>query len=97
MLGAKFLVTLEIYIALVAGSEREDEAHLRPDSEHARLEIANSAAAVACELLVGITNQPNHHLLAKELRGAHIEMEVDAIAIVGVWILEIVGEATHRG
>ena len=60
---------------------------LRPGTEHARFEIAQPGpAAIAGELLVGVAHDANHQLLAQELRRAHVEMKVDAIAVVGVRI-----------
>src|SRR4029453_3604506 len=70
-------------------------AQLRPDAEHARSERADpiAGAAVAGHLLIGIADETDGELLAQELRGGHVEMEIDTALVVGVRVFEVVGEA----
>src|SRR6195256_4828556 len=98
MLGAELLVALQVEIGLMRGAERQNVAELRPDAEDARLEASNpiAGAAVAGELLVGVADQAELHLLGEELRRAPIQMRVDSVLVLRVGIFEIVGEAEHR-
>ena len=52
--------------------------------------------AVAGELLVQIPNKPDLPLFGQELRCAQIQMHVHAILILGVLVLEVVGEPERR-
>src|SRR5262245_63334361 len=96
MLRAPFLVALEVEEALQV-AERDDVADLRAQPEHPRLEAADlvAGAAVAADLLIGVADQADKTLLADELRRAPVEVHVDALVILRVHVLEIVGEAEH--
>lgn len=50
-------------------------------------------AKVTGDLLIGIAHQANEELLGQKLGCAPIQMEVDAVLILRILILEIVGEA----
>src|SRR5215510_3569188 len=99
VLGAEFLVALEVQIALKLGAERNDVADLRADAEHLRLEAADPVAgpAVAGELLVGVADEAELQLLGDELRGGPVEMHVDAVLVLRRLILQIVGKAQYGG
>ena len=98
VLGGKFLVALEVEIALHR-AHRQDESDLRPDTGDPRLEAADPVAdaAVATELLVEVPDQSNLRGRRDEARRAPIEMRVDAVLVQRILVLEIVGEAEHAG
>src|SRR5262249_34524673 len=64
--------------------DREDEADLRADAEHARLETTDLVArsAVAAKLLVDIADRTDLELFSEELRRRPVHMEVDAVLVL---------------
>src|SRR6266508_711236 len=98
ILRGELLVALQIDVALQV-TDRKDEAELRADADHLRLEAADPIAgtAVATDLLVHVAHESDLKLLGQELRRAPIEMHVDAVLVLGRLIGEIVGEAEHAG
>ncbi len=98
MVGIDLLVDLQIEIALLVAG-RKDETDLRTDADDARLEIAEygAGAAVAGDLLIDIADQPEMHLLGDEVRQSRVEVGVNAVLVLQVGILEIVGEAGDAG
>src|SRR3984957_21354013 len=50
-------------------------------------------ARVVCNLLKGITGDPNEELLREEVRGAPVKVEIDAALVLGIGVFEIVGQA----
>src|SRR5262249_17778744 len=92
----KFAVILQIEIALKV-ADGKDEAELRTNANHLRLEAAHAVAgaAVAADLPVDVADRAELKLLVQELRRTPIEMHVDAVLVLGRLVLEIVGEAEH--
>src|SRR5262245_41917640 len=80
VLGLEFLIPLEQEHTRIL-AHREQEAKLRPDPDHLRLEIAEPRArsGIAGELVIEIADPADEHLLGQELRGAPVEMPVDAV------------------
>src|SRR6202453_3152855 len=80
-------------------SHRENISDLRTGTEHACSEPAQNRAlaAVIGNLLKGITGHADEKLLREEVRGAPVEMEIDAALVLGVRILEIIGQAGDAG
>jgi hypothetical protein len=71
---------------------------LRAEAGNAGFEVAQDqqSTTVRGELLIGVTNDADEELFRQELRKCAIEMEVDAVLVLCVRILEIVGEAANR-
>ena len=90
VVGVELAVALEVQVSLRI-SERKDVSDLRADSDNAGFEGADviAAATVAGELVIHIADRTDEHLLGEKLRRAPIEMEIDAVGIVGRWIFEI--------
>src|SRR5262249_26754405 len=97
MRGVEFLVALEIDVALVVIADLEDVADLRSHANDPRFEAADPVAtpAIAGDLIVEVSDESELPFLGQELRDAPIKVHVDAVLVVGVRILEIVGEAEH--
>jgi len=87
-------ITPEAQKALHA-TDGKEISDLRADAENARPEAAESRVltGIIRDLLIGITGDTDVKLFGQEMRCAPIEVEIDAAAILGVGILEIVGEA----
>lgn len=96
MLGFKLLVCLHIDIALHV-THRNDVAELRADTCDARLEAPDAVprATVAPDLLVQISHNSDLELLGEELRCALVQMEIDAVLILGRGVERIEGEPAH--
>jgi hypothetical protein len=77
--SSEFPISLQIEVDLNL-SEREDETHLRADTNHARLKRADvvAGATVGADLLVEVSNGADEELLGEELRGAPISASVTA-------------------
>src|SRR5262249_25201623 len=73
-------IALQVEIALHL-ADREDHADLRADAGHARLHVAEESGLplVGGELLIEVADEPELHLLGDELRGAPVDVEVDAV------------------
>jgi hypothetical protein len=86
------LISLEIEIALHV-PDREDESELRANAENLGLKATQpiAGAAVASDLFIGIPYQPHLKLFGQELRRAPIEVQVDAVLILGRRVEQIVG------
>ena len=95
---AELAVAFQVQVSLPF-AEWKDVSDLRPDAEDARLETSDpvAGATVAGDLLVSIADQPDEKLFRQELRGSPIEMEVDTILVLGVFVGEIVRESCDRG
>jgi len=78
-------------------SEGDDKPKLRPYAEHLRPEAADAVAgaAVTAYVLVGIPDNADLHLFANELRSAPVKVQVDAVLILSIWILEVIGETKN--
>ena len=87
----EFLVAFEIEIALGGGADGNNETDLRPNANHARLEAADPIArpAVAADLVIDIADETDLKLLGQELRRAPIEMQVDAVLILGLMVVTL--------
>src|SRR6185437_14544465 len=74
-------------------SHGENISDLRTGAEYARSESAQNRilAEIVGYLLKGVTGHADEKLLREEVRGAPVEMEIDAALILGVGVLEIVG------
>src|SRR5439155_361361 len=74
-------VALEVQIGPRRGADGNNEPDLRPDADHARLEASDAiaGAAVAADLIIDVAYEPDLKLLGQELRGAPIEMHIDAV------------------
>src|SRR5882724_8036755 len=74
-------------------SQWERIADLRADPENARPESAKDRvlAGVIGDLLIRVSGNADENLLRDEMRGAPVEVEIDAVAVLGVGVLEIVG------
>src|SRR5229473_5743166 len=92
--GVEFAIPLHAHKCLVV-TNRENMSKLRAEAEDARAEAAEHGrlAEVVGDLLIGITDEADEHLLRQEVRHAPVEMEIDAALVLCVRILEIVGEA----
>lgn len=98
VLGGEFAISFQPEKRVVI-ADLEDVSQLRTYAEDARAESAKcrGLAEVVGELLVGVTDEADKELLRQETRDAPIEVEINAALILGVRILEIVGEATDAG
>ena len=96
--GVELVVPLEVQVALHPAG-REKVAELRADAGDTRLEAADvvTRAAVRGELLVEVADGADLQVLRQELRDAVVEMGVDAVLVIGVGVLEVVGEAEDCG
>src|SRR5262245_49394155 len=99
VLRCEFLEAFKIDIALPLFADREDVANLRSYSSDTCLEAAEavSGASVTGNLLKPVTRQAELELLGQELRCPPVDVHVDAVLILGVRILEIVGETKRDG
>src|SRR5882757_10582875 len=92
--GVELAIALQAEKCLVVPN-RKNISKLRADAENARAEAAEHRrlAEVIGDLLVGIADEADEHLLRQEVRHAPVEMEIDAALLLRVRILEIVGKA----
>jgi hypothetical protein len=94
VVGVELAIALEVDVSL-RSSERKDVSDLRADADDAGFEGAHPIAAstVARELVVDITHGADQQLLGEKLRGAPVEVKVEAVLIIGIRIDVIMGEA----
>jgi hypothetical protein len=83
-------VGLQIQIALHPGHGK-NKSDLRTDADDARLEGAQyrSATAVGGELIVKVADHADLKLLGQELRGAPIELPIDAAGVIRRWVFKV--------
>src|SRR6478609_6575304 len=76
-------------------SQGEDISDLRTDPENTRPEPAKDRVltGVIGDLLIGISGNADENPLRDEVRGAPVEVEIDAVAVLRIGIFEIVGKA----
>ena len=96
-MSIKFTVSLEVQITLVI-TDWEYVAELRANADDARQEGAHvvAAATVTRELIVDIAHRADEQLLCEKLRCTPIEVEVEAVLILGIGVDVIMGEAGVR-
>lgn len=51
-------------------------------------------AKVIRDLLVSISDQTDKHLFRQKLRSTPIDVKIDAVLIIGILVLEIIGEVS---
>src|ERR1700726_2288599 len=92
--GVELTICLQAQKCLIVPNQ-ENISNLRSDAENARAEAAEDGrlTEVISDLLIGIADEADKDLLRHELRHAPVEMEIDATLVLGIWVLEIVGEA----
>jgi hypothetical protein len=80
-------------------ANREEEPDLWANAGHTSLKIAElcAGAAVAGELLKEIAGKPDLDILAHELRCGPVDMKVDAVLVLQVWVDEVVRQASDDG
>src|SRR5262245_3772380 len=99
VLRREFLEAFKVHVALPLFVDWKDVANLRSDSSDTCLEAAEAVAgaSVTGNLLKPVTRQAELELLGQELRCSPVNVHVDAVLILGVRVLEIVGEAKRDG
>jgi hypothetical protein len=91
-------------IEIAIGSQAEETLHvaqgkdvsnLRTDAKNTRPESAEKRVltGIVGDLLIRISGYADENLLRDEMRSTPVEVEIDAVAILRIRILEIVGEA----
>lgn len=80
-------------------SRRDDETNLRPHANDPGFKGAETISGVAIrrDLFIEITDRADLNLLGQELRGAPIQMPVNAALIVCAGVDKIIREPCYRG
>lgn len=98
--GSARELPIGLYIdhALDLVRDRKEAVKLWADSGHARFKGTKrrAEAAVAGDLLEKVGDSADVELLRQEVRRARVEMEVEAVLVVGMRVLEIVGHPDDR-
>src|SRR6185436_14001417 len=97
VLRGEFLVCLHVDVA-VHVADRKQKADLRANAGDTRAEAAERSrrAEIVGDLLEVIAGDTELKLLGEKVGGAPVDVEVDAVLVLGISVLEIVGEAGDR-
>src|SRR5262245_7955026 len=98
VLRREFLEAFKVHVALPLSVDWKDVANLRSNTTDTCLKAAEAVAgaSVTGNLLIPVTRQAELELLGQELRCSPVNVHVDAVLILGVRVLEIVGEAKRN-
>src|SRR5262245_4384613 len=94
MLRREFLEAFKVHVALPLFVDWKDVTNLRSDTSDTCLKAAEAVTrtTVTGNLLIPVTRQANLKLLGQELRCPPDNVHVDTVLILGMRVLEIVGE-----
>src|SRR6202011_3488198 len=90
----EFAVALQIEVSLHVSNGKQ-KSDLGPNPDHARLEPAENRmlTEIVGDLLIGISDETHEKLLREKLGGTPVDVEVDAVLVLRVLVLEIVGKS----
>lgn len=90
----EFAIPFQVQISLHV-SHREQISDLRADTDNARPKSTQGRvlAKIVGDLLVRISDKADENLFREKLRSTPIDVKIDAVLVLRVLVLEIVGKA----
>src|SRR6187402_1549651 len=98
VLGGELAIGFHVEISLHVPN-REEISELWTNSEDPGSKTTEDGilTEVVRDLLIGVSHEADENLFRKKLGDAPVEMEIDAVLILRVLVLEVVGNASDRG